>query len=151
MSRAISIVVVLLCCGLCSASVSATCKKASETQQCLGCANQVVELEQTKIGPKVRGTIHLGMGSEPSEGVLVEVFSRPDGAVPLWNPETAAQRTRADACVVGKDGQFSFHLKPGKYELRFSLSSGWNCTYLKIEVERGLRTKKLRIPLKIGT
>jgi hypothetical protein len=110
----------------------------------------VVELEQRKIGTKIRGSVYVIANSEPFEGVLVEVFSLPENAAPLWNLEGTAQRTRVAACITEKDGKFMFHLKRGKYELRFSRSSGWNCTYVKIEVYEGLPTKKLRVPMHIG-
>ena len=151
MSRALTVLAILLCAGLLGVPTRADCRKANETQQCLGCANQVVELEQTRAGTKIRGSVYMDANFEPFAGVLVEVFTRPENATPLWNLEGTSQRTRVAACFVGENGKFRFHLKPGKYELRFSHSDGWNCTYIKIDVVEGLRTKKFKVPMQIGT
>jgi len=116
----------------------------------LGCAHEIVELEPAKTGTHVLGTIYRPVDSTPFEGVLVEVFTLPENAVPLWDYLTGdSDGKRISACVVEKNGKFEFRLKPGRYELRFSKSSEWNCTYLKIAVI-GFEGKKLRVPMYIG-
>jgi hypothetical protein len=148
MFRETVVFAILLWGGMYGVPTRANCKTADVNQQCLGCAHEIVELEQAKTGSTIRGSVIM-IGS--TEGVFVEVFTRPENASPLWDIPNPAERTRAAACTVGKSGKFRLHLKPGKYELRFSRSSEWNCTYLKVEVVAGFRTKKLRVPMNIGT
>ena len=134
-------------------SVGAGAPYVSKAQRGLGCANQDIRLEQTKTGTTVRGSVRLG-NFDPFEGVLVEVVRQPKKGAPSYgNMERTGtpQGKRVAACIVGKDGEFLFHLSPGKYELRFRRSSEWNCTFLKIEVVEGLRTEKLEVPMHIGT
>lgn len=97
----------------------------------------------------MRGIVQ-GPGLKPPEGVLVEVFSRSETDVPLWDEEATARRTRVGACFVGKDGRFSIHLHPGKYEMRFSISNGWNCTFERIEVIKGLHGKPVQVHMTLG-
>ncbi len=97
------------------------------------------------------GTVYRPLDSTPFDGLLVEVFTLPENAVPLWDYLTGdSDRKRISACVVEKNGKFEFRLKPGRYELRFSKSSEWNCTHLKIAVIDGFDEKKLRVPMYIG-
>jgi len=138
---------ILLCSALYAVPTRAKCKMADETQGCLGCAHEIVEVEQAKTNTTIRGAVHMIGGAE---GVLVEVFTRPENASPLWNVPNPPERTRIAACTVRKSGKFRFRLKPGKYELRFSRSSEWNCTFLKVDVIAGLHTKKLEVPMHIG-
>jgi len=151
MFRMLAVIASLLFTGLSGVSTLANCKKVNDTQQCSGCANLVVELEERRIGSRVNGSVHLEFGTDSAEGVLAEVFTNTDDQTPLWNTGGSSQRKRVTACIVGKDGKFSFRLSPGKYELRFSLSPGWNCTYFKFEVVKHLRSKRLDVPMKIGT
>ncbi|HTU35179.1 MAG TPA: hypothetical protein VMF66_15355 [Candidatus Acidoferrum sp.] len=125
----------------------ADCKKAPESQQCLGCANMVVQMPDAESGTTVQGTVE-GPYSVPMSGALVEVFLLSKNSVPLWKPESRGERIRA--CFVQTDGKFSFQLKAGKYEMRFS-KSNWNCTYQKVDVRKGFRAKPLRIRMSLGT
>lgn len=143
------IAVVTALAALGCAPARADCKKAARNQECLGCANMIVQMKDARSGTTVRAVVQ-GPGLKPPEGVLVEVFRRSESDAPLWNEETTARRTRVAACFVGKDGRFSIHLQPGKYEMRFSISNGWNCTFQRIEVIKGFYGKPLQVHMTLG-
>jgi hypothetical protein len=126
------------------------CKKASRNQECLGCANISVEMENAKSGTNVGGTVYDQDLENPLAGVLVEVFPQPEGADSL-SRFNLRQENRLKACFVGKDGKFALHLKAGTYELRFSIQPGWNCTYQRIDVVKNSRSEDLRIRMSLGT
>ena len=110
MSRQFAVLAIFIGVGLSGIPMRANCKKVDEAQQCLGCAHEIVELEEAKTGTGVRGFVHLSAGLVPPEGVLVEVFTRPENAKPLWgqeeNQEAPLRRTRVSACLVKKRRQF---------------------------------------------
>jgi hypothetical protein len=145
------VLAVTLSSGISAATARANCREASASEECLGCAHEIVELKDARSGTMVQGTVYRENSSDPFEGVLVEVFTTSDGKAPVWRADGTVQRTRVAACAVRKDGKFSLQLKPGNYWIRFSKDDGWNCTYEKIEVIEDFRAKKLHIPITIGT
>jgi hypothetical protein len=140
----------ILSAGTGAATARANCTKAPDSQRCLGCAHEMITMEPAKSGTTVHGTVQDSQ-SKPFEGVLVEVFTHPEVVVPMLRSGASVEEFRVAACLVGKDGKFSFHLGPGKYEMRFSRSFEWNCTFLQIQVIENYAPKRLRIEMSIGT
>src|SRR5215813_797353 len=113
-----------------------------------GCAHEIVEMSKAHTGTTIRGFVKRE-GDRPFEDVLVEVFQsngKPDEEVYELPSEE-----RIVSATTDEKGRFSLHVKPGNYRLRFSYSSEWNCTYVKVAA-RGFRiwTKDLKIPMSIG-
>ncbi len=99
-----------------------------------------------------------GVVQEPSgtafAGALVEVFTHPEylrSDLPSAQGEKPEQQ-RVAVCLTGSDGKFCFkHLQPGTYELRSSVSSGWDVTHIHVTVDPKGKSEKIIVPMYIGT
>ena len=121
-----------------------------------------VQLANDSVGPpnavyvnpeplkKLRGNVLLGSGKPElaKDGVLVEVFDRPELAT--GGDPTRQGQKRLIACVTRKDGRFSFNLPAGKYELRCSKPSEWNCTSVIVEINARGSSKPLSVRLELA-
>jgi len=102
----------------------------------------------------VRGLV-FGPSANPLDHVLVEVYDHPEAAAaaatkPRGAPETVEQH-RLAACLTDSDGEFSFHLSPGRYEVRCTKKGGWDRTSLIIEVKRvPSNGRKLKVRLYVS-
>ena len=70
----------------------------------------------------------------PLNGVLVELFDRPDW---IWkeHPSSPADQRRIAACKTGPDGRFCFeNVRAGEYELRGRIDSSWNPSHVLLKV-----------------
>ena len=100
---------------------------------------------------RIEGTVNAFVG-EAMENVLVEVFDHPDyllGDNPLREPP---KRKKVAACATAADGKFCFrNLPPGKYELRSSISGGWNITHIYVVVDQQHgRNQKIEVEMSLG-
>ncbi|MGC1415170.1 MAG: hypothetical protein WA817_07810 [Candidatus Acidiferrum sp.] len=99
---------------------------------------------------KLRGNVLLGFGKPDvlKDGILVEVFDHPELAMGA-DPTRKGQK-RLMACVTRKDGGFSFDLPAGKYELRCSKPTEWNCTSVIVEINATGSSKPLSVQLDLA-
>jgi protocatechuate 3,4-dioxygenase beta subunit len=103
---------------------------------------------------QLRGIVMEQNGS-PFKGALVEVFTHPEyllSDLPNAHKEQPEQR-RVTACLTASDGKFCFrHLPPGTYELRSSISSGWNVTHVHVTVDpKKGKAEKIVVTMHLGT
>ncbi len=91
--------------------------------------------------------------SIPEAGVLVEVFDNPGYLLDESRRGSHPEQKRLRACVTGDDGSFCFrNLPSGKYELRASVSAGWDVTHVYIIIDRKSGSKEsIDVWLHIGT
>jgi hypothetical protein len=99
---------------------------------------------------KLRGNVLLGFGKPETskDGILIEVFDHPELA--MGADPTRKRQRRLMACVTQKDGRFSFDLPPGKYELRCSKPTQWNCTSVIVETNATGSSKPLSVQLELA-
>jgi hypothetical protein len=88
--------------------------------------------------PKPIRSIHgIAQDSEgkPLDGVLVEVYDHPEIALASHGMPWSGQM-RLAGCKTDETGLFSFRMRSGDYEIRFSKSIEWNVTSYRIKVRR---------------
>jgi|HubBroStandDraft_6_1064221.scaffolds.fasta_scaffold133564_2 hypothetical protein len=114
--------------------------------------NRRIEMEY-KIDLKVmRGGVE--SGQKPIQGVLMEVFANTESSLP--DPSNGNQenlsRSRVAACRTGADGKFCFrHLASGKYQLRSSIGSGWDVTFVNCVVNTKTgKNEQIDVPMHVG-
>lgn len=93
--------------------------------------NEVIHIIEKTPYQQLKGVVE-DATSEPFEGVLVEVFDKPEW---ILNGDTFPSPTqkRLNACKTDGFGRFCFaNLPAGRYELRFSKDSGWNPSYMYV-------------------
>jgi hypothetical protein len=115
--------------------------------------NELIVQYEEKPYKELRGVI-LDHNDDPATGALVEVWTNPDYLLRggPQTPEEQSKQQRVKACRTGTDGRFCIHTKPGKYEVRVSLGSGWDVTkaYVFVDREKGQKTN-LTIRMHLGT
>jgi hypothetical protein len=116
--------------------------------------NQVVVSVEEKSYRRLQGTIEQYDG-RPLEHVLVELFDHPEY---LLDQSSSSQRNhpeqkRLATCRTTADGRFCFrNLPSGKYELRSSLSSGWDVTHIYVVLDKKAgQNVKLHVKMEVGT
>ena len=119
----------------------------SKTEKCRcrpASAEETTSLGQQNVIVKNEGVVQSLQGSvvvasqRPLEGVLVEVYDKPEGLLMDWKEREIRKpgQRRVAACVTGADGKFCFSkIPPGKYELRCSKSAEWNATSVYVVVD----------------
>ena len=140
------LVLVILSVAVCAQSRCTS----TQTQTTYWGHQNIVHVESKPL-KKLQGGIILGFPTAapiPKDRVLVEVFDRPELAED-GNPNRGGQK-RLMACLTAKDGRFSFDLPPGKYELRCSKASEWNCTSTIVEVSKSGSSKGLSVRLELA-
>lgn len=115
--------------------------------------NEVIHIIEKTPYQQLKGVVQ-DATSEPFEGVLVEVFDKPEW---ILNGDTFPSPTqkRLNACKTDEFGRFCFaNLPAGRYELRFSKDSGWNPSYMSVVLNphhRKRNRKKMIIRLLPGS
>jgi hypothetical protein len=138
-----------------SSSALGECKcervQPSETTHWGG--NISIELEQKNHVKILRGLVE---GNETRlQGALVEVFTYTDS--PSREPSNETQekpkQTRVAACRTRADGKFCFRkLASGKYELRSSIGTGWDVTFVNVVVDaKGGKDEPIHVSMHVGT
>jgi hypothetical protein len=126
-------------------SGSCQCVPATDTQVTIWGNNPVVRKEPKPL-KLLKGTVITVQGT-PLAGTLVEVFPLREAALPGPN---STQR-RLLGCVTTKDGDFSFDLPDGRYELRCSKDGGWRATSVLVEIRKKESSQKsLRVSLDLS-
>jgi hypothetical protein len=116
---------------------------------------QNVIIKHGKVVQSLRGTV-MGVYQRPIEGVLVEVYDKPEGLLMDWQEQKvrSANQRRLAACVTGADGAFCFsRIPPGKYELRCSKPIEWNVTSVYVSLAPQARhstNSKIVVPLRFS-
>jgi hypothetical protein len=87
-------------------------------------------------------------GDEPADGVFLQVFKRAH-TDPLFTPPDQDSRKPIAACVTNAEGDFSFSLPHGEYEMRASFNRGVTATSVFVIVGRG-RTTRIAVPIREG-
>ena len=112
----------------------------------------VVEVEGSPL-KQLQGVVKDETGS-PVSNALIEVFTHPEYL--LSNPPNArsdhAEQQRVGACLTSTDGKFCFqHLPAATYEIRSSVSSGWDVTHVHVilDPKKG-KAKTLVVHMQIG-
>jgi Carboxypeptidase regulatory-like domain len=138
------------------ASGGSQCQCATSHEHTREGANENIVMVKREKYHRLEGVVRSVNGAA-LPGVLVEVFNKPDYLL-LSYPESEKKKKgqkRLMGCVVGGDGKFCFRdLPPGKYELRFSKSGGWNHTHVYVIVApRGQKASKamLDVSMLLGT
>ena len=142
---------------ICLASAMAAkckCKVADPKETTIWGGNQYVVLINEKPYRSIHGMVKLGADEEPTEKALVEIFTNPEHLLDeSFRPENGENQKRVRACITGADGKFCFdHLPAGKYELRVSISRGWDVTseYVVVDPTQG-QGGEIEVRLHIGT
>jgi hypothetical protein len=118
--------------------------KSSDTTRWGG--NESVVIEESKPVARIQGAVSFAE-KETLANVLVEVI--PDSDPTAIGDPTPSSR-RVAACVTLSDGKFELNVPPGKYEVRFSIDSGWDVTHAIVLVRRGAPRRKLKIRMSLG-
>jgi protocatechuate 3,4-dioxygenase beta subunit len=113
--------------------------------------NQNVIIKNEGVVQSLRGKVVGSASHRAMEGVLVEVYDKPEGLLMDWKEREERKRDqrRVAACVTGANGEFCFTgIPPGKYELRCSKPIEWDPTSVYVVVGRRTRlNKNLEVPL----
>jgi protocatechuate 3,4-dioxygenase beta subunit len=144
MLSSIRIAVLLLTAFSLSYSMPQKCKcQAASPDATTSWGQENLIIKNESAVNSLKGEIVGGYRDEPMDGVLVEVYDKPE-ALLMDAMERQARKPsqhRVAACVTGANGEFCFPgIPPGKYELRCSKPGGWNVTSLYIVVSS--RTKR---------
>jgi hypothetical protein len=128
-----------------------SCLPAPITSQTMWGGNEIIQVDLREHPmQKLRG-LTLWPGDEPAYGVLLQVFKR-GHTDPLYIPREQDTREPMAVCMTDTEGDFSFSLPPGEYELRASLNRGVDVTSVFVIVERGLhRSPQIEVPIRSGS
>jgi hypothetical protein len=135
--------------AVCVSAVYGQCTAAPESRKTYWGHENAVTIHSQPL-KRLHGTVTLGYATPqlPKDGVLVEVFDRPDLAQG-GDPNRTGQK-RLFACITSKDGKFSFDLPPGKYELRSSRPTEWNSASDIVTISHGGSSVSLRVRLRLA-
>ena len=115
--------------------------------------NEVITVIEKKTYKSVRGVVR-NVNGEPMEGVLVELFDKPEW-IRKDHSSSPEDQNRIAACKTGPDGKFCFENIPaGEYELRGSKDSGWNPSHILVKVDPydpKASDKGIRLQMTVGT
>jgi len=83
---------------------------------------------------------------------FVEVYDHPE-VVLRAGPSSEVERKRIVGCKTDATEVFSFNLKPGEYEIRFSCCNGVNVTSMVVKLRKGVFVSRraLTVHLTLGT
>jgi len=146
----------LFACVLVAPSVLGDCKchRPDKEEATHWGGNQVVVFVEQKSYRNLQGTIEMYDG-RPLEHALVEVFDHPEYLLDQSSSfkRDHPEQKRVAACRTGADGKFCLrNLPPGKYELRSSLSSGWDVTHVYVVLDKKAgQGKALHVRMELGT
>jgi hypothetical protein len=123
------------------------CKPAADTRTTDWGHQNVVMIHSEPLRT-LTGFVIAGYPGVSKEDVLVEVFGHPELA--LGGVQTRSGQKRLKACVTQRDGQFSFDLPFGKYEVRCSKPVEWNCTSVIVTLSKKGASKGLNVRLEVA-
>lgn len=125
------------------------CQRAPESETTHWGGNMRIEVEQKSTLKMLHGRVEYD--GKPLGNALVEVFAK-DGHIPSGLDGRSEQK-RLAACKTKNDGEFCFKdLPSGKYEIRSSIDTGWDVTYvvLTVDTKKG-KNRRLHLPMNVGT
>lgn len=130
------------------------CKNAHKNETTRFGGNEKVTIVEEKTFQKIQGKIS---NLDPNHAVLVELFINPEHFT--WDyPDNVKKRSkqkRIAACLSDEQGNFCFkNIRSGKYEIRCSIGSEWNVTYVYVVVDTKKHSgsaENLSIQMKVGT
>lgn len=137
--------------GSIAAVAFADCSISNETTIWGG--NERVVVKESKAVALLHGRVVQNSDQqEPWGDILVEVYEHPEAVLRGW-PSSQMDRKRIVGCKTDVMGAFSFKLKPGDYEVRFSCCTGVNVTSMVLKVRKGLFVSRraLTVHLTPGT
>jgi hypothetical protein len=115
--------------------------------------NMRIEIEQKNHVKILRGVVE--HGETPIQGALVEVFANTEYHLrePSNGTQEKPKQSRVVACRTGADGKFCFrNLASGKYELRSSVDSGWDVTFVNVVVDTKTgKDEQIDVSMHVGT
>src|SRR3954452_866970 len=135
-----------------STSGACTCHKSEKGDTTHGGANEYIVVLEEESYRELQGTVRM-WDDTPIENVLIEIFDNADYLLKDDSWRKNPTQKRLAACLTGADGKFCFcHLPSGSYELRASLSDGWNVTHVHIAVDKRAGHKKHAVVyMRVGT
>jgi hypothetical protein len=134
------------------AARSCTCQRPDKDDQTRWGGNEMIVQAPEKRYREIRGVIK-SADDNPTAEVLVEIFDEPAYLLDQSAGRKQPKQKRLRACVTSDDGSFCFrNLPSGKYELRASLSQGWDVThvYVILDTTKGSR-EPIEVSLHVGT
>ena len=115
--------------------------------------NEIVTFVESTVYQSIHG-IARDVNDEPLEGVLVEIFDRPEWILGNLTVSSSEQH-RIAVCKTAADGRFCFeNIPPGEYELRGSIGTAWNPSHIYIKVNPNDRRSSragIRLLMTVGT
>src|SRR5258708_26868101 len=130
-----------------TSAVLGQCKPAPDTRKTDWGHQNAVMIHSEPLRT-LTGFVVAGYPGVSEEDVLVEVFDHPELA--QGGDQTRTGQKRLKACVTQKDGSFSLELPDGKYELRCSKPSEWNCTSVLVTLSKKGSSKRLKVRLEVA-
>jgi protocatechuate 3,4-dioxygenase beta subunit len=130
-----------------------TCHAPDKTDSTRWGGNEMVVMVEERSYRELRGKIQT-QDSRTVEGALVEVFDKPEYLLSTGpNPSHSPEQKRLAACRTTADGKFCFrNLPSGTYELRSSVSTGWNVTHIHIVLDKQAgQNKAIVVTMRVGT
>jgi hypothetical protein len=114
--------------------------------------NMRVEIERKGDVKMLHGVVE--NHETPIQGALVEVFKNAEYSLrESSNGSRKAKLSRVTTCRTGADGKFCFrNLATGKYQIRSSIDSGWDVTFVNVIVDtRTGKDEQIDVPMEVGT
>jgi len=115
--------------------------------------NEMIVVVEERSFRQLQGEIR-APDNRPLEDALVEVFDKAEYLLsPGVNSSNHPEQKRLAACRTAANGQFCFrHLQSGAYELRSSISKGWNVTHVHIVLDKRTgQEKNVVVTMHLGT
>ena len=115
--------------------------------------NELISFIKDKTFKGVQGVVRDENG-EPLEGVLVELFDKPDW-IRRQDWSSLGDQRRIAACKTGSDGRFCFeNISAGEYELRGRIDIAWNPSHVLLKVNPNSRRasrKAITLQMRVGS
>ena len=116
--------------------------------------NMTVEMISKSSYRNLEGKV-IAQDGTSLQNALVEVFDHPKNAGDESHSrdKNTQEPHRLAACVTAADGKFCFRdLPAGKYELRASIDTGWDVTFMLVEVDiKSGKKKTIAVSMQLGT
>jgi len=128
-------------------TLAVACEPAKQGDTTRWGGNERIILDEPLPLSRIEGIVHFH-STQALSNVLVEVIPNPDAHN---DDDSSNSKKRIAACITSRNGKFALRLPPGRYELRFSLDTGWNVTSTVIVVKKGAPRRYLDISMQLGT